>query len=198
MYGTDEGTHTKNIPNYTYSQTTGNTNLRKHLRTLHAEEYDKAIAVNGWTYRSSTAVDTPVNTAHSDHNKRGPRDLPSFSPEAFLECLVRFIVADDQVSLDDFAFLHTLTSLQSIRVVECPEFRQLCMVLRDTLVETDIPRRDKMRESVLSKWQRSFQQLKSDLAVSGVFCLSALLTTFGHRHHVGGSVSLQTPGQTRT
>lgn len=55
---------------------------------------------------------------------------------------------------------------QSIRVIECPEFRQLCMVLRESLVDADIPHRDKMKEAIMGGWQRSFKELKSELAVS--------------------------------
>jgi hypothetical protein len=45
------------------------------------------------------------------------------------------------------------------------------MVLRETLVDADIPRRDKMRETVLSHWQKSFEDLKVELSVSRVLCL---------------------------
>jgi len=88
----------------------------------------------------------------------------------FVKYLIRFVVADDQVSPNDLAFLHALKGLQSIRVVECPEFRQLCMFLRETLVDNDIPRRTKMREGVISQWRESFEQLKLDLSVGiGIF-----------------------------
>jgi hypothetical protein len=40
------------------------------------------------------------------------------------------------------------------------------MVLRETLVDVDIPRRDKMREAIISAWQKSFKDLKIDLSVS--------------------------------
>jgi len=63
-------------------------------------------------------------------------------------------------------FFFALTSRQSIRVVECPEFRQLCMVLRETLVDDDIPGRGKMREAIINRWQKSFDVLKYDLSVS--------------------------------
>lgn len=73
------------------------------------------------------------------------------------------------------------------------------MVLRGSLVDTEIPRRDRLREAVITQWQESFNQLKSDLSVSIGFCRSALLTyIFGHRNPAGGSVSLQISGQTRT
>ena len=68
-------------------------------------------------------------------------------------------------------FFHTLTDLQSIHVVECPEFRRLCMVLCETLIDTDIPHRNKMREAIISQWWDSFGRLKLDLSV-GIHILS--------------------------
>ena len=76
-----------------------------------------------------------------------------------------FVVADDQVSPDGLMFFHTLTNLQLICVVECPEFQQLCMVLCKTLVDIDIPCHNKMREAIISQWQDLFGQLKLDLSV---------------------------------
>ena len=55
---------------------------------------------------------------------------------------------------------------KSIRVIECPEFRQLCMVLRESLDDADIPHRDKMKEAIISHWRTSFEALKADLSVS--------------------------------
>ena len=40
------------------------------------------------------------------------------------------------------------------------------MLLHETLVNADIPRRDKMREVIISLWQKSFETLKLDLSVS--------------------------------
>ena len=40
------------------------------------------------------------------------------------------------------------------------------MVLRESLVDDDIPRRDKMRETVINHWRMSFEGLRSDLSVS--------------------------------
>ena len=94
------------------------------------------------------------------------QEVPPFSEQAFLDHLVCFIVADDQVCplvLYSFTPLHTF---QSIRVVECPEFRQLCMVLRESLTDKDIPGREKMKESILNYWRASFEGLKLELSVS--------------------------------
>ena len=57
-------------------------------------------------------------------------------------------------------------SFQLICIVECPEFRCLCMVLQETLVDTDIPGRDKMGEAIFNQWQTSFDKLKHELSVS--------------------------------
>jgi hypothetical protein len=119
---------------------------------------------NGWASRyklSSQSNETPLLQPRDGIRQQ----LPPFSSTVFLDYLVRYIVADDQVHLV-FFFFFTLTSCQSIRVVECPEFRQLCMVLRETLIDDDIPRRFKMREAIMKRGQKSFEALKYDLSVS--------------------------------
>jgi hypothetical protein len=167
-YGSDKSTLPSGIANFIYGPKTGNTNLRRHLYHVHAEEYDKAVVQHKWAYKLST--ESRDASTQNPRNQRG-QEVPSFSPAAFLEHLVRFVVADDQVSPDDLVFFHSLTNLQSIHVVECPEFRQLCMVLCETLVDADIPGRDKMREAIISQWRDSFGQLKLDLSV-GIRILS--------------------------
>ena len=40
------------------------------------------------------------------------------------------------------------------------------MVLREGLVDADIPGRDKMREAIMTHWRSSFEDLKLSLSVS--------------------------------
>ena len=40
------------------------------------------------------------------------------------------------------------------------------MVLRETLVEADIPHHYKMREAIILCWKQSFKELKVELSVS--------------------------------
>jgi hypothetical protein len=47
------------------------------------------------------------------------------------------------------------------------------MVLRETLVDADIPRRDKMRESIMKQWEASFEALIAEISVR--VCLLTLL-----------------------
>jgi len=88
-----------------------------------------------------------------------------------------------------------LTYLQSIHVVECPEFRWLCMVLCESLVDADIPHCDKVREAIICNWNRTFKQLKVKLSVSlHTFCVPSMLILI-NRNPVGRSVSWQMFGQ---
>ena len=40
------------------------------------------------------------------------------------------------------------------------------MVLRETLLDGDIPRRDMVRENIINRWRQSFKVLRRDLSVS--------------------------------
>jgi len=139
------------------------------------EDYNRVVQKNQWKYKLSTQLNDAAShkNAGDVHNQA----LPQFSPSVFLECLIRFIAADDQVSLNNLVFFHALTCFKSIRVVECLEFWQLCMVLRETLVDADIPYCDKMREAIVYHWKKSFEELKADLSVS-LPVLSSLSTNF--------------------
>src|SRR5260370_17094756 len=161
-YGSDKSMLPRGIANFIYGSKTGKWKRRRALLQVHGEEYDKAVVPHKWAYKVSTESHN-VSTQIA-HNQCGWEVL-LFSPVVFLEHLARFVVADDQVSPDGLVFFHTLTNLQLIRVVECPEFRQLCMVLCETLIDIDIPCHDKMREVIISQWWDSFGQLKLDLSV---------------------------------
>ncbi|KAI9456111.1 hypothetical protein BJY52DRAFT_1224346 [Lactarius psammicola] len=109
------------------------------------DKYNQAIVEYKWKYRLSTQSDiaSTHKNAHNIHNHK----LPSFSLAAFLEHLVCFVIANDQ----------------------------LCMVLRKTLIDADIPGHDKMREAVISHWRRLFEDLKLNLSSSGCLTLKAAL-----------------------
>jgi len=49
--------------------------------------------------------------------------------------------------------------------MECREFRNLLLLLRQDLEEKDIPHRTKLREAIITAWKSWFITLKSDLAV---------------------------------
>ena len=55
--------------------------------------------VNGWNIKFLPLTDE--DSAHKDARTICNQALPQFSPESFIEYLIRFIVADDQVHFDD-------------------------------------------------------------------------------------------------
>jgi hypothetical protein len=96
------------MPNYIYLGSTGNTTLRNHLYNFHAKLYDEAVLAHGWmNHKLSTEVN--AEGSHDDANTICDETLPKFSPAAFMECLVHFIVADDQVSSNNLGFFYMLT-----------------------------------------------------------------------------------------
>ena len=82
---------------------TGNSNLHRHLHTIHVQEYDDQVTKNKWAYKLSTQVNSV--SMHNTVRKVRNQELPSFSLAVFLEHLIRFIVADDQVCLIHFVTL---------------------------------------------------------------------------------------------
>jgi hypothetical protein len=89
-----------------YKYKTGTGNCRKHLRgKKHTAIYDKTVLEKNWPYPLST--DNPDNkTTVGELRKHA---LPRFTLETFIEYLVRFIVADDQVSNLFLSLTHVLT-----------------------------------------------------------------------------------------
>ena len=55
--------------------------------------------------------------------------------------------------------------MKAIHVVECPEFQDLCMLLRESLTDKDIPRHDKLREAIIQQFLQEFECLKVELSV---------------------------------
>lgn len=86
-----------------YKVDTGKTNCRRHLTTRHAIIYDKTVREKNWPYRLSSEK-PGTKTTVGELRKRA---LPRFTLESFIEYLVRFIVADDQVS-DSLSLTHVL------------------------------------------------------------------------------------------
>ena len=73
---------------------TGYLNLRKHLANEHPATYDKAIVDNGWNYRFSSDVKSGKSNAIEPQTC----SLPPFTQSSFIDHIIRFVVADDQVS----------------------------------------------------------------------------------------------------
>src|SRR4051794_26417672 len=100
---------------------TGTNGTRHHLTQYHYDKYLAACEKNGWTEYL-----TKLKSTNADPTATGPAiaHIP-FSQKAFINYLLRFIIADDQVcsfSLGRF-IPYADQCLQSINVIKCPEFR---------------------------------------------------------------------------
>ena len=92
---------------------------------------------------------------------------PSFSQSQLLKALVNFIVADDQVRFMPYQYIAVNhITFQSINIVECHEFHDLLLLLREDLQDKDIPHCTKIHESIIMAWKSWFLGLKSELVVS--------------------------------
>lgn len=87
-----------------YEASTGTTNCRNHLLSKHPVIYDKTVQEKNWPYRLS--IDKSRKATVGELRKRA---LPQFTLGSFIEYLVRFIVADDQVSKLPLSLAHILT-----------------------------------------------------------------------------------------
>jgi hypothetical protein len=113
--------------NYTYSQTTGNSGLRVHIENIHLEEFLRLRKERGWSAELPKMQKKALLAASIDRDGDGQGHnvtRPQFSEDTFLQHLINFIVADDQVC-------HSVTVVlrrdsprfsQSIMVVECHKF----------------------------------------------------------------------------
>ena len=88
-----------------YELKSGKTNCRNHLLGKHVAIYDKAVQDHQWPYPLSTERGR-AKAAVGELRKRA---LPRFTPGSFIKYIVRFIVADDQVSNLFLSLTHVVT-----------------------------------------------------------------------------------------
>jgi len=95
------------------------------------------------------------------------RPRSTFSRKSFLTHIINFVVVDDQASFNNILETYHIYLLggQSINVIECREFRDLLLLMREDLQDKDIPRRTKLCEAIIKSWQAWFHTLKQNLAV---------------------------------
>jgi hypothetical protein len=115
-----------------------------------------------------------IESAIVNNQPGGPgASRPPFSQSQLLKAIVSFVVADDQVqSMPHQYYTANHITFQSINVVECPEFRDLLLLLREDLHDRQIPHRTKIREAIITAWKSWFISLKSELAVRITFFLN--------------------------
>lgn len=98
---------TATFPSFRFQPATSNSSLRKHLKSQHEAEYTRICSANGWKnqlpgVREQSAIEQSGITKV---------DRENYSEDLFLEKIVNWIVADDQVShnvviIPRFKFYH--------------------------------------------------------------------------------------------
>ncbi|KAF8485547.1 hypothetical protein JB92DRAFT_3131248 [Gautieria morchelliformis] len=107
------------FPPVEYSLSTSTGSLCVQIEGCHAYEYLKACHENGWPVKIKCL--TLLKSNEKVTTQPDPR--PPFSMGRFKTALVNWIVANDQ----------------SINVIECPEFCDLLLLLRESMLSCDIP-----------------------------------------------------------
>jgi hypothetical protein len=82
------------MDNYFYGMGTRFLNLQKHLANKHTAAYDKAIVENNWNY----CLSNEVKSGKSNTVEARKHSLPPFTQASFIDYIICFVVADDQVS----------------------------------------------------------------------------------------------------
>jgi hypothetical protein len=92
----EKHTSSPNPPRYEFSLSSSNTTLRGHLQREHKDDYIHVCQGKGWKNQLlSTKFESE---AGSEPSAGAGRFRTAFSSKAFMEHLINFIVADDQVS----------------------------------------------------------------------------------------------------
>ena len=145
---------------FLYSDSTGTGTLRAHLLNNHLEEWvgkcqSANIVLKGKEGEQALAKFTGLPVQHK------AKACVPFTQEAFLDGLVQFTVATNQVFFvfliyffkSDFFFF------KSIRIVDREEFRHLCLLLRPDLQDVDIPHRTTMQKRIIQTSEEALAEL---------------------------------------
>ncbi|KAJ6537037.1 hypothetical protein B0H19DRAFT_1317438 [Mycena capillaripes] len=130
--------------------------MRKHLYERHADEWisgcdrlgipitakDDQPAVEKFRQRYGQQSGTGGTTS-------GAKGRRPFSHEAFVDALVELIVGDDQF----------------INVIENKHLRNLFLMLREDLRDSDIPHRSIIRNPIMELLDEHLDQIEADIAV---------------------------------
>lgn len=152
---------------YEYSHTTSTTSLRPHIEKHHLELYLTLAKEKGWNILLPGLVSQARSQATTKAATSEGGRPDKFDERTFHQHLMNFIVADDQVCSHSIFLCLQCSCLtpKSLNLMECREFRQLLLLLRNDLKEEMIPHRTKLRELIIQAWKQQFQVLRRDLAV---------------------------------
>ncbi|KIK02921.1 hypothetical protein K443DRAFT_5808 [Laccaria amethystina LaAM-08-1] len=139
-----------------YADTTSTTVLCKHLANNHLATWVQGCDQLNISILSSGKMKKVIEDYRRQEKSQGSPesanekpDQPQteFSPEAFIDAIMEFVVGNDQ----------------SLNVVESPELHRIFVMLREELCDSDIPHRSKMRDRIMEVYKEHLEVLKSDM-----------------------------------
>ena len=158
-----------------FSKATGTTVLRNHLASEHVASWVDTCD----KFKIPIKAQVAQKAVNDYRQKRGQPQAPSngsqvppppireYSREAFVDAIVEWIVADDQVCL--LSLFHIINLLnyysQSLNVIENPHLRAIFLMLREELCDEDIPRRTHIRQRVGEIWEDHISDLEIEMNV---------------------------------
>lgn len=114
--------------------------FRRHLLQDHARVYQATRNAMGLpSVRAAVKAATVTNDEQAEKEP--------FTMDGFIERLIRWIIVDDQ----------------SIRVLECQEFRDLLTYISDHLEDADIPHRTKLTNDILNLHKMRQEEMHREL-----------------------------------
>ncbi|KAF8128334.1 hypothetical protein K438DRAFT_909966 [Mycena galopus ATCC 62051] len=141
---TQSGTWKCRVCSPVYAAGTRFSSRRKHLERQHVNEYLDAITQHTWAHKPS------ADRAQQLERQRTIYQRVPFSTASLANQLVRVVVSNDL----------------SINLVENRDFRDLLLLLRETLRDEDIPHRTKLRSLIIDAWLDYWEELRTELRLS--------------------------------
>ena len=162
-------------PGHKVSSFTGSTdNIRRHFMDFHMAQWVHCCDDMKNKITAKNAVPR-VATFRQDEGKPAPdikaeEGVPrrEFSREGFVDAIVEWIVADDQVRI--FFIIYIIINVpQSLNVIENEKLRAIFLMLRSELRDEDIPKRTTLRKRVEEVFAEYLEKLESDMHKVRIF-----------------------------
>jgi hypothetical protein len=156
-----------------FGMSTGTSVKRQHLVDCHIDAWISScdrlkIPVTAKAVQDAVCdYRTRQGQIHSQSSSTDPITRSPFSQEAFVNAIMNFIIADDQVWFYVYSIPINITDnfLQSINVIESPQLRAIFLMLREELKDSDIPHRTSLRQRILDVWNDHLDKLQEEMAV---------------------------------
>jgi hypothetical protein len=153
----------------TFSTKTGTSTLRKHLATEHTHDWITTCDEKNINIKAAAHIQELIAEYRNEQHHAGEgRTRVPFSKEAFVDAIMEFIIADDQVNIYGYGYRGLLIIIilsKSLNVIESPKLRNIFLMLRRELKDSDIPGRTTIRKRIMEVVDEYLEQLGREMQV---------------------------------